>query len=370
MKINLNFNGIRGNISLNFENLQPLDNYTLYMDNNPYDCSCHMQKLYQLEKDFHQVNLRLDNARCSWPGFMGGRSVNMFKNFLLRCANFECLMSCTCLYRNFDNYLVVNCSNMNIEIVPHLKIIEDVDDLPAHEFTIQSDKIQLNFENNLLRKLPIIPIDYEYQVVELLAANNSLEELSVENLRNSLKILDLRNNNLRSLNADVVDKVIKMQTVYLGGNPWLCDCSTIEFFRAIKLIKEIVVDYENLYCDNHKERLADLNSINVCFELIYIVSILGIAFGIVGIISGLFYKYKKDIKIFLYAHDMCLWFVTEEELDEDKVYDAFFCFAALDQPLVEDLILDLEKDPNNFKLLVGIRDWLPGHWFPELVSVS
>lgn len=367
--INLQNNGIRGDIILNFENLQLEDKYILDMGSNPYECTCRMQNLFQLEENFRQISLQLRRAVCSGPAHMNILPLKDNRNYFLQCGGFECLMNCFCYFRNVDNHLMVNCSNKDITIIPDLQINKTTSNISSTEFLKQSDKIQFNFENNSINKLPAVPIRYDYQVIELLASNNVIEEISVDNLGNHLKVLDLRNNSLQSLSASVMDKIIKIEKVYLGLNPWKCDCSTIEFFKSIELFKKVIVDYETLHCDNLNKRFVDLKSIDVCFDLIYIILICGILFGFVGLLVGLFYKYKKDIKIFLYSHDMCLWFVTEEELDSDKSYDAFFCFAALDQPLVEDLILDLEKEPNNFKLLVGIRDWPPGYWFPELVSV-
>lgn len=367
--INLQNNGIRGDISLKFKNLQLQDKYILEMGSNPYECTCSMQNLFQLEENFKQISLKLKRATCSWPAHMHTLSLNDNRNYFLQCGGFKCLMNCFCYFRNVDNHLMVNCSNKDITIVPDLQISKTTSNISSTEFLKQSDKIQLNFENNSIKKLPAIPIRYDYQVIELIASNNLIDEISDENLGDHLKVLDLRNNSLQSLSASVMNEIIKIEKVYLGGNPWKCDCSTIEFFRFVEVFKKVFVDYESLHCDNLNKQFVDLKSIDVCFEVIYIILICGILFGFVGLLVGLFYKYKKDIKIFLYAHEMCLWFVTENELDIDKTYDAFFCFAALDQTLVEDLILDLEKEPNNFKLLVGIRDWPPGHWFPELVSL-
>lgn len=230
------------------------------------------------------------------------------------------------------------------------------------------NKIRIDVTKTSLHSLPTILNNQFFNLTEVLAANNSLVQLKADNLGDHVKTLDLRNNQLKHLDNEVFVKFSGMHKIMLGGNPWTCDCSTLEFFNAIKVHKKIIIDFENIVCENLNKKISDLESIDVCFETIYIIAIGAVILALVGVIAALFYKYKKDIKIFLYAHNMCLWFVSEDELDEDKIYDAFVCFAADDQPIVEDIIFGLESEPHNFKCLVGVRDWEPGRMFTELVT--
>lgn len=272
----------------------------------------------------------------------------------------------------FRQNLLVNLSNRSLHeysflVEDDINFDDNTSSLMFSSLSIAS--YQYDFANNFLRKLPDLPNHSEFKVTELLASNNSIDELTIDNLNDHLIVLDMRNNKLRFLSDAIVGKLSGIQKVFLGGNPWHCDCSTVEFFSAIKLNKGSIADYDDVYCENLGKKFSDLKQYEVCFETIYIVAIGGLFFGIIGTVLALFFKYKKDIKIFLYAHNMCLWFVSEDELDEDKVYDAFFCFAAADQHMVEDIIIELESEPNSFKCLVGIRDWPPGRMFAELVSL-
>lgn len=56
---------------------------------------------------------------------------------------------------------------------------------------------------------------------------------------------------------------------------------------------------------------------------------------------------------------MLMWWVTEEDMDKDKLYDAFICFSHKDDDFViQELVPVLERQ--SYKLCIHYRDWMAG----------
>lgn len=86
---------------------------------------------------------------------------------------------------------------------------------------------------------------------------------------------------------------------------------------------------------------------------------------------ALYYRYQSEIKVYLFAKNLCFWFITEDELDKDKTYDVFVSYAQPDEKFVEEHLLpELERQDNPYKVCIHIRDWVPGQFIAEQVVNS
>jgi len=275
---------------------------------------------------------------------------------LLSVCYVEHLYNCSCYSRLADKAFLVDCKGM-------LHADSEIFSFEIDQYVIEDfSKFCIDISYNNLTKLGVIPKNFGK--IEVNASNNLITTLSKNMFSREVIGIDLSNNRLTTLEIGVIQMLKIIGKFQLEGNPWNCECSSSEFLKLVRSFSD-----SSVLCQNLNRPLLDLEPSDLCFDFIPIIAAFAGLFGLAGILTALFYKFKTDIKIFLYAHNMCIWFANEEELDKDKVYDAFFCFAGIDQNLVEEIIVDLEKEPNNFRCLVGVRDWMAGEMIPELVSL-
>ena len=149
-----------------------------------------------------------------------------------------------------------------------------------------------------------------------------------------------------------------LRNLTLENNPWHCDRVAYDFLRKVK-------------CNGYDTFIIDMTPKDFCpLQASWIITI-----AILGIITAsfvaIYYRYQLEIKIWLYAHKFCLCLVTEEELDRNKIYDAFVCYSHKDDDVVENNLLQkLEESQNPYKLCVYTRDWISGDWIPAQITRS
>lgn len=192
------------------------------------------------------------------------------------------------------------------------------------------------------------------------------------------QVLKLHNNNVLRIPPNVLEFLkndANLTTLTLHENPWKCDCEAKDFLNFVQTKFQIISEVDKVTCHGSSAMIAEMTATDFCpFDTTAIISI-SATIALMGLIMGIFgllyYKYKEQIKIWLFAHQRCLWFVTEEELDKDKLYDAFVSFSHKDNDfIVDELVPRLESGPTPFKLCLHYRDWLAGEWIPDNIARS
>ena len=160
--------------------------------------------------------------------------------------------------------------------------------------------------------------------------------------------LNLADNKLVSIpqNLTYLDKLDKLERVFLGGNPFHCDCDMSWMMKWINNFTDVpggrlVSDYKNMKCHSGKmigKPIYQLDEVEMeCYP--YKMSIAQkVGIGI-GALAGSFVmvliifisKRSRELKFFMFYY-LKLDTVPKEDKDEDLTnmeYDAFFCFRSV-----------------------------------------
>ncbi|KAH8374502.1 hypothetical protein KR200_000248, partial [Drosophila serrata] len=131
---------------------------------------------------------------------------------------------CDCRYNYGFMELEMNCSSRGLTQIPPLPI------------PIIGDS-KLIFENNSLSKWPDSSLMGYSNLRGLNVAGNLLSNLSIRHLPNKLNYLDIRFNNVKQMNSDVIEYIRNVSIFKQTGNQWLVYCNDdplLNLFRNLK----------------------------------------------------------------------------------------------------------------------------------------
>ncbi|XP_061389274.1 protein toll-like [Musca vetustissima] len=362
---------------------EPIAMTRIDVNDNPMECDCSLVQFVQYLRGENGPRLQqllkinADNLRCTSPEKLSGQLLRDVHPRDLLCPYDHknsnpkrCPQGCDCWIRKYDNMLMVNCSNGNLTHLPMLPNIEG-----------QLAGTELYVENNTLVELPLATTPGYSSVVKIYAAGNNLSSIEGSQLPNNLALFDVRRNNLKYFNESTINFLNESQALkllYLSGNPWNCDCDAKPLFMFAQRKYDLIEDFSQMACVNFPtaKYIGELSITDICSENdIYLA--MGIAISVMGLLIGslaaLYYKYNKEIKIWLYAKrwPFVMWCITEKELDKDKKYDAFISYSHKDEQFIaEYLVPELENGNPRYKLCVHVRDWLVGECIPDQIIRS
>ncbi|KAL1479842.1 hypothetical protein MTO96_034768 [Rhipicephalus appendiculatus] len=182
--------------------------------------------------------------------------------------------------------------------------------------------------------------------------NNALKNLSVLSLPERLLILDLRGNNLERLPHSLLTER-NLTALWLSDNPFVCDCDDYLLRRWIQVHGDTIKDIHDVVCAKSRnpfvarKNFVSLREEDLCPEMISRPTLsLLVVLGLVAVTLVLLSIYlfcKRNIKTWLHARGLaCLTrCTTEDELDEEKLFDVFVSFSSRDQDFVHDNILPI-----------------------------
>ncbi|XP_017885444.1 protein toll [Ceratina calcarata] len=342
----------------------------ILVDRNPLDCDCEVYNLIRyLEGDMpfasNYFHIEIDNLTCESPQWLKNVAVRDLKSKYFKCEVEEpCPSDCKCYSEPKYSEFVVDCSYKNLMNPPN-----EIKSLEGHRLVV-------DLTGNGLKDLNW-QLGADTEMYKLLLGNNSLRELDSKELPKNLSVLELHSNNLTYLSPSTLRYLShsNLSAITLDDNPWECNCNSLDFLNFIQTKISTISQSDRIRCRNRNKPVikmiaADLCPTNTTTIMIICgtVALLGIIFGSV---AALYYRYQKEIKIWLYSHQICLFLVTENELDKDKTYDAFISYSHKDEEfVVNELVPKLENGPRKYKLCLHFRDWLAGEWIPNQIARS
>ncbi|CAO1397580.1 unnamed protein product, partial [Diamesa tonsa] len=349
------------------------------VDENPIICDCNALELVQFIKkerrDFEIYSyFEIDSThlKCKTPNNLHDRYLRSLSITELFCdIKKDCPKECKCK-RATDNTLIFNCSSSQLQELPTLSKFDDQNSSNVKLYaannqihliqlhSIPNNLTILDLRNNSLQTLEYNVIKRFESIEKLYLTNNQIHSIQLHSIPDNLTILDLRNNSLQTLTKNVIKRFESINKLYLSMNPWTCDCNSEELVNFFHSYRSKIVDADAMMCSDH-EAFKSLEPTKLCIQLSQIIIVF---LMVTSLLTTVFVLYKKQIKIWLYAHNCCLWWVSEEEADKDMIYDAFFIFSHHDDNFVTDTIIDLEE--KGFKCCVHHRDWAAGEMIVTL----
>ncbi|XP_050082376.1 protein toll-like isoform X2 [Anopheles aquasalis] len=336
------------------------------LDGNSLRCDCRLHQFvrYLKTKSNQKPTLHVDSLTC-------GKSNNELSNSTVQGLELKqllcavtgemCPSKCTCTTRPEDRCVIIDCARRGITRVP---AIPPPEAFPPY---YTATHIELHLEHNRLETLRA-PANSSgwHSVGRLIASNNRLQLLDADELPNNLSLLDISNNTLGQLDSSASAVLGTIKDLQLAGNVWYCSCQAQEFVEFAHANRDRITDFSALKC--HDGSRLETTTVNtICKRQTVLTIVVSIVFALIGLLCGLatwfYYKYKIEIKVWLFKHNLCQWLTDEDDDDErdaGKRYDAFVSYSHQEESFVAKVLIPgLEKE-RNFKLCWHQRDFIPG----------
>ncbi|XP_050298792.1 protein toll-like isoform X2 [Anthonomus grandis grandis] len=328
---------------------------TMELSQNKLRCNC---LHYQIEKapknEDHTAIVRLtDQESVCYTRYPS------FNCPLIHISN--CPSKCNCFYTRSENAINVNCSSRGLKRFPEIKDIRTssykhdqlIVDLSGNLLNLNGQELLRNYSN--------------MSVLDL--SNNKIEELKY--LPPTVEELRLDNNSLSLLSENVVKQLEHseaIESISLNNNPWKCDCDSLMFQQYLIKYNNIKVNQSTVLCKGTFDQLVYRK---ICETQKILKIALPVVFAVAALLAltvAVYYKYSMEIKVYLYSRNMCLWFVAEDDLDKDKIYDVFISFHHKDENFVANHLLP-GLDPF-YKICIHTRDFTPGAYISDQIVNS
>ena len=254
----------------------------------------------------------------------------LFTALPLKCGNLQCY----CYYYLDARANIYNCSSSQLKVVPSVVpnltnwvVLKNNNIANLNEFQSYFSEIQfLNLKGNLIASV----------------GKTFLSELQKDK---SNTWINLANNKLKMISPDI-QNLTHLQKVWLGGNPFHCDCSMTWMISWLNNFKtqsgeHIIQDYQKLICHSGKAKGLPIFTLNrvilgcypkelTTWQKIIIGVGSGIGLILIAFLLAKFVQRSRTFQFFLFhklkIHSVLNIHNDNEEAIEDKKYDAYLSY--------------------------------------------
>ncbi|KAK8778012.1 hypothetical protein V5799_020647 [Amblyomma americanum] len=295
------------------------------IDDNPLLCDCRLAWLVRPDAEVQMRNY----AACEGPPWLKGKLLaDLTQNDLTKWQQ-DCQPGCQCDCVEDgigDRAIHVDCSSAALNRAPKV---------------YPEGTTQLELRNNRLEELDDALVNGAPHLQILSLKNNLLSSLNATNVPEKLRSLDISENRLKRFPHALVSQR-ELRTLRLSGNPFTCECSDYPFRQWIEAHGNAVLDIEEVICAESSNSMVSLKPFvnlgqkQLCpaavprAVAVLLPVLVALAMGLA--ISAAYLRYRRELKVWLYARGLCLSLqcVKEDELDEAKLFDVFLSFSSRD----------------------------------------
>ncbi|GIY32691.1 protein toll [Caerostris darwini] len=345
----------------------------IILNSNPFVCDCKIYNFYDYIRQSHKFpkrSVRLDmvnNLTCKEPQHLVGKSIMLLSPDQFTCELREqCPHPCHCYNRAEDNANIVNCSYHRLDTLPSV---------------VPNNTKVLLFQENMLSNMSGFDEDIWKNLTEIFLDKNQITDLDDWKVPSNLKNISLNGNNIKHLPSSFMNFISNAPQfeITLRDNPFNCNCSAIGFKKWLTEHYQVVKDVKQIMCANRlkwngtltrtpilitpDDVLCPLDDWPYKLHLISVTVICIVLALLLFIVSVLYYRNKQTViaYVYIHMHHVFTCFFNEEEIDEDKIFDAFVSYSNSDRDIALSLIEELERKDPGFNLCIHERNWIAGH---------
>lgn len=227
-------------LSASISQLDKLSTLTVDFGNAKWSCDCEMYDLLKRLRagpSEKQVHLFYDNIKCASPLSAFGKTLKDVPLDDLFCE-IPCTDGCSCYHLPATDTSRMFCKNMHLTELPY--------ELP------EATHLSLHLPGNLISVLE--PRNYFDKLVVLDLQDNRLESLEADVmslLSRNMEVLLLGSNDIQRIDSAVWKDISwpSLSSIRVSLNPFVCDCDYEEFHKWIRQVND---HPEEIHCISDK----------------------------------------------------------------------------------------------------------------------